>query len=199
MGAYALVGMGAAFAGIVRVPLTSVIMIFEITRDYSIVVPLMIANLISYFIASRFQKVPIYEALQHQDGIHLPAGGARAGSAAEGGERVSSRNPPRFQPRRVSPPRQLPSIRNAPPGPWWTRAASAVCLPGIGLRAAAAAGDHGGDWRTGSGAGPAFHSETPAIFRTCTRTTRSTWPCAGWRKSRLEVLPVVSRLQTCGS
>jgi hypothetical protein len=34
--------MGALFAGIVRVPLTSVIMIFEMTRDYSIIVPLMI-------------------------------------------------------------------------------------------------------------------------------------------------------------
>ena len=44
-GAYALVGMGAAFAGIVRTPLTSVIMIFEMTRDYSIIVPLMISNL----------------------------------------------------------------------------------------------------------------------------------------------------------
>jgi tetratricopeptide (TPR) repeat protein len=76
-GAYALVGMGAAFAGIVRVPLTSVIMIFEITRDYSIIVPLMIANLISYFISSRLQEDPIYEALQHQDGVHLPMG-ARA-------------------------------------------------------------------------------------------------------------------------
>ena len=74
VGAYALVGMGAAFAGIVRVPLTSVIMIFEITRDYSIIVPLMIANLISYFISSRLQEEPIYEALQHQDGIHLPMG-----------------------------------------------------------------------------------------------------------------------------
>jgi len=74
VGAYALVGMGAAFAGIVRVPLTSVIMIFEITRDYSIIVPLMIANLISYFISSRLQEEPIYEALQHQDGIRLPAG-----------------------------------------------------------------------------------------------------------------------------
>jgi tetratricopeptide (TPR) repeat protein len=69
--------MGAAFAGIVRVPLTSVIMIFEITRDYSIIVPLMIANLIAYFISSRLQEEPIYEALQHQDGIHLPSG-ARA-------------------------------------------------------------------------------------------------------------------------
>lgn len=75
VGAYALVGMGAAFAGIVRVPMTSVIMIFEITRDYSIIVPLMIANLISYFLASKLQEEPIYEALQHQDGVHLPSGG----------------------------------------------------------------------------------------------------------------------------
>ncbi len=80
VGAYALVGMGALFAGIIRVPLTSVIMIFEITRDYSIIVPLMIANLLSYFISSRLQEDPIYEALQHQDGIHLPSG-ARAREA----------------------------------------------------------------------------------------------------------------------
>jgi CIC family chloride channel protein len=77
VGAYALVGMGTAFAGIVRVPLTSVIMIFEITRDYTIIVPLMISNLISYWISARLQHEPIYEALQHQDGIHLPSG-ARA-------------------------------------------------------------------------------------------------------------------------
>ena len=74
VGAYALVGMGAAFAGIIRVPLTSVIMVFEITRDYSIIVPLMIANLISYFLSSRLQEEPIYEALLHQDGLHLPLG-----------------------------------------------------------------------------------------------------------------------------
>ena len=74
VGAYALVGMGTAFAGIVRVPMTSVIMIFETTRDYSIIVPLMISNLISYFISSRLQEESIYEALLHQDGIHLPSG-----------------------------------------------------------------------------------------------------------------------------
>ena len=71
-GAYALVGMGTAFAGIVRAPMTSVLMIFEITRDYAVIVPLMISNLVSFFIASRFQKEPIYEVLAHQDGIHLP-------------------------------------------------------------------------------------------------------------------------------
>jgi CIC family chloride channel protein len=74
VGAYALVGMGAAFAGIVRVPLASVIMIFEMTRDYSIIVPLMISNLMSFYISYRLQKEPIYEALAHQDGLHLPSG-----------------------------------------------------------------------------------------------------------------------------
>lgn len=71
-GAYALVGMGAAFAGIVRVPFTSVVMVFELTRDYTIIVPLMIANMVSYFVASRLQPEPIYAALLHQDGIRLP-------------------------------------------------------------------------------------------------------------------------------
>ena len=72
-GAYALVGMGALFAGIVRAPMTSVLMIFEMTRDYAVIVPLMIANLTSLFISSHFQREPIYEALAHQDGIHLPS------------------------------------------------------------------------------------------------------------------------------
>ena len=71
-GAYALVGMGAVFAGIVRAPMTSVLMIFEMTQDYAVIVPLMIANLVSLFIASRLQHAPIYEALAVQDGIHLP-------------------------------------------------------------------------------------------------------------------------------
>jgi CIC family chloride channel protein len=71
-GAYALVGMGATFAGIIRTPLTSVFMIFELTRDYTIVVPLMIANMISFYISYKLQPKPIYEALNEQDGIHLP-------------------------------------------------------------------------------------------------------------------------------
>ena len=100
-GAYALVGMGTAFAGIIRAPMTSVVMIFEITRDYSVIVPLMLSNLVSYFIASRLQKEPIYEVLAEQDGIHLPKFGSRqqtrrqvnqilrpAGQTLSGGETV---------------------------------------------------------------------------------------------------------------
>jgi CIC family chloride channel protein len=75
--AYALVGMGTAFAGIVRAPMTSVLMIFEITRDYAVIVPLMISNLVSFFISARLQRNPIYDQLAHQDGIHLPAAQTR--------------------------------------------------------------------------------------------------------------------------
>jgi CIC family chloride channel protein len=76
-GAYALVGMGALFAGIVRAPMTSVLMIFETTHDYAVIVPLMISNMVSFFISSRLQREPIYEALAVQDGIHLPGAEAR--------------------------------------------------------------------------------------------------------------------------
>ena len=71
-GAYALVGMGTLFAGIIRAPMTSVFMIFEITQDYQILVPLMVANMLAYLISRRYQPVAVYDALLRQDGVHLP-------------------------------------------------------------------------------------------------------------------------------
>ena len=71
-GAYALVGMGTLFAGIIRAPMTSVFMIFELTQDYQILVPLMIANMLSFAISKRFQKKPVYHALLEQNHIYLP-------------------------------------------------------------------------------------------------------------------------------
>jgi CIC family chloride channel protein len=76
-GAYALVGMGTLFAGIIRAPLTSVFMIFEITQDYQILVPLMLANMLSFLISRRYQPVAVYDALLRQDQIHLPAHAVR--------------------------------------------------------------------------------------------------------------------------
>ena len=72
IGAFALVGMGAVFAGIIRAPMTSVLIIFEMTGSYGLILPLMIANMTAYAIARRFRPTPIYEALLEQDGIHLP-------------------------------------------------------------------------------------------------------------------------------
>ncbi|MGI4757275.1 MAG: chloride channel protein [Janthinobacterium lividum] len=72
IGAFAVVGMGAVFAGIVRAPITSVLIVFEMTGGYGLVLPLMIANMISFALARHWREVSIYEALLAQDGIHLP-------------------------------------------------------------------------------------------------------------------------------
>jgi CIC family chloride channel protein len=73
LGAFALVGMGAVFAGVIRAPITSVLIIFEMTGGYGLVLPLMLANTTSYVLARRLRSVPIYEALLLQDGIALTA------------------------------------------------------------------------------------------------------------------------------
>jgi len=70
-GAFALVGMGASFCGVVRAPITSVLIVFEMTQNYSLILPLMIANATSYLVAQRLNPTPIYEALLEQDGIRL--------------------------------------------------------------------------------------------------------------------------------
>ncbi len=71
-GAYALVGMGAYFATVIRAPFTSILMVFELTRDYNIILPLMIANIVAYLISARFTDGSVYERISEQDGIHLP-------------------------------------------------------------------------------------------------------------------------------
>ena len=75
VGAYALVGMGVTFAGIIRAPITSIFMIFEVTQDYQIMLPLMIANIISYAVARSLHSESLFDTLARQDGIHLPEKG----------------------------------------------------------------------------------------------------------------------------
>ncbi len=72
LGAFALVGMGAFFAAVIRAPFTSILMIFELTRDYNIMLPLMLANITAYVIAERIHKGSVYESISEQDGVHLP-------------------------------------------------------------------------------------------------------------------------------
>jgi len=67
----AFLGMGAFFAAVIRCPLTSVLIVFEMTQNYSLILPLMVGNMIAYFIASRLRAVPIYDALLVQDHVSL--------------------------------------------------------------------------------------------------------------------------------
>ena len=83
IGAFALVGMGAVFAGIIRAPITSVLIIFEMTGSYGLILPLMISNMTAYALARHFRPTPIYEALLIQDKIYLPHRGARLSHALE--------------------------------------------------------------------------------------------------------------------
>lgn len=71
IGAFAVVGMGAVFAGIVRAPMTSILIIFEMTGGYGLVLPLMIANMSAFALARHWRHTPVYEALLAQDGIFL--------------------------------------------------------------------------------------------------------------------------------
>ncbi len=73
VGAYALVGMGTLFAGILRAPMTSVFMILEVSGNYSIILPVIISNAIAYFISRSFQRTPIFDLLSRQDGLDLPS------------------------------------------------------------------------------------------------------------------------------
>ncbi|MGC2151618.1 MAG: chloride channel protein, partial [Terriglobales bacterium] len=72
-GTYALVGMGVLFAGFLRAPMTSVFMALEVSGNYSIILPVMVANTFAYFISRTLQPVSIFDALTRQDGLDLPS------------------------------------------------------------------------------------------------------------------------------
>jgi chloride channel protein, CIC family len=72
-GTYALVGMGVLFAGFLRAPMTSVFMVLEVSGDYSIIVPVIVANTIAYVISRGLQPIAIFDLLTRQDGLELPS------------------------------------------------------------------------------------------------------------------------------
>lgn len=73
IGAYALVGMGTLFAGIMRAPMTSVFMIIEVSGNYSIILPVMVSNTIAYLISRQFHDHALFDELARQDGTELPS------------------------------------------------------------------------------------------------------------------------------
>lgn len=58
--AYALVGMGSFLAGVTHAPLTAILMLFEMTRDYGIVLPLMLACVVAYYTARAIEPKSMY-------------------------------------------------------------------------------------------------------------------------------------------
>jgi CIC family chloride channel protein len=73
-GAYALVGMAAVFAAAARAPITSVLILFEMTDDYRIILPLMLATVISTILAEHLSRESIYTLKLLRRGIRLEQG-----------------------------------------------------------------------------------------------------------------------------
>ncbi len=75
-GAYALVAMGGLVAGTTRAPITAIIIVFELTNDYRIILPLMIVTIISMIVSSKFSRESIYTLKLVMRGIHIKEGTA---------------------------------------------------------------------------------------------------------------------------
>lgn len=71
--AYGLVGMGAVLAGAVRAPITAILLPFEMTQDYRIILPLMFATVVSTIIAGRLEPESVYTLRLKRRGIELRA------------------------------------------------------------------------------------------------------------------------------
>ncbi len=68
---YALVGMGAFFSGVSKVPITAIMIIFEITTDFNLVLPLMIGSVTSYLVADKLIPGSLYAKLLQLNGIDI--------------------------------------------------------------------------------------------------------------------------------
>jgi len=69
--AFCFAGMGAFFTAVVRVPITAIIIVFEITSDFNLVLPLMVSCALSYVVAESFYPGSIYQHLLEANGMKL--------------------------------------------------------------------------------------------------------------------------------
>jgi CIC family chloride channel protein len=72
--AYALVGMGALIAGATDAPITAVLLIFEMTDDYAIVLPLMLTVVVSHLVARRLEPDSLYSGWLRRRGERIDHG-----------------------------------------------------------------------------------------------------------------------------
>ncbi|GGU96572.1 hypothetical protein GCM10010211_74920 [Streptomyces albospinus] len=85
VGAYGLIGMGAVFAGAARAPITAVIIMFELTGEYSIILPLMTAIVLATGVSRALSRDTIYSLKLRRRGIdldHTPTSAPLAGITA---------------------------------------------------------------------------------------------------------------------
>jgi len=80
---YALAGMGTFFSAVARVPITAIVIVFEMTADFNLVLPLMIGCVVAYLVAEQTAKGSIYDRLLKRQGIYLEAQTSDSGLLAK--------------------------------------------------------------------------------------------------------------------
>jgi CIC family chloride channel protein len=73
-GAFAVVGMAAVFAGAAHAPFTAILIVFEMTNDYRLILPLMASVIVSLIISERIHRESIYTLKLVKRGIHIKSG-----------------------------------------------------------------------------------------------------------------------------
>lgn len=73
-GAYAIVGMASVFAGAARAPITAVLIVFEMSNDYRLILPLMLVTVLSTILAEFMFKESIYTLKLKLKGVSLQSG-----------------------------------------------------------------------------------------------------------------------------
>ncbi len=68
---YALAGMGGFFSAVSKVPITAIVIVFEMTTDFNLVLPLMIVSVVAYLVAEKVMPGSLYEKLLNLNGITL--------------------------------------------------------------------------------------------------------------------------------
>jgi len=71
---YAIAGMAGMMAGVVRSPITAIMMVFELTNDYRFILPIMLVAVVCIFIAEKFEPHGIYQLALVRNGINLRPG-----------------------------------------------------------------------------------------------------------------------------
>jgi CIC family chloride channel protein len=68
---FALAGMGAFFCGVARVPITAIVIVFEMTQDFNLVLPLMISAIVAYIVSEEIYSGSVYDRMLEIVGINL--------------------------------------------------------------------------------------------------------------------------------
>lgn len=72
IGVFALLGMTSLLVAVIRTPFTAFVMLFEMTKDYDLILPLMTSSIAAYWLSTYLNPESVYESVAEYEGVHLP-------------------------------------------------------------------------------------------------------------------------------